>query len=311
MPLLRKRTLLAAKVEAAVGTPETLAAANASFVVYDVEAKIDTEYIARPSQGTASKNPGVIGARGGSISFKIELTGAAALADIFFPSCGLADAATPTGTYALKTAAPGTAAGGLRTLTIGAYIDGRVKKFAGCMGNMKIIGEVGKPLVAEFEYKGVYVATTDEAIPTDTVPALIGPRVANGTFTLGGASPVLGSFEIDLKNEITLREDITAGGGESGYLSAIITDRDPVATFQQESALVATRDDYGIYLAGTTQALVVVVGSDAGNILTLSAPAAQISEINDEDKDGVLADALQLSFCRSAADDDEFTIAIS
>ena len=94
MSLLRKKMVLAAKLESTIGTAESLAAADADYNVYDIEIDPEADEQARASQGSASKLPTTIGARMVNISFKVEMHGSGTVdtdpewASVFLPALG-------------------------------------------------------------------------------------------------------------------------------------------------------------------------------------------------------------------------------
>jgi len=312
MSLLRKKMVLAAKLESTIGTAESLAAADADYNVYDIEIDPEADEQSRASQGSASKLPTTIGARMVNISFKVEMHGSGTLdtdpewASVFLPALGFKDASN---VWTPSTAAPVASASVPRTITIGAYHDGRLMTIAGCMGNGKFVFENGQVPYLECEMMGVYVSTTDATLLAPTLPTVAPPRAANLTFTYGGASPgKVDRVEIDLGNEVVMRPDLATGGGTSGYCNAVIVDRNIRATMSLESALVATFDTYGKWIAATEAAFALDIGGATWNKLEFDAPKAQILEPTMGDRDGIITDEIAMGFNRSAAVDDEFSL---
>lgn len=315
MALLMKRCVLAAKLEAVVGTAETLAATDAQFVARDVEITPEAPYNAREAPGTMSNLPGVVGARMGSATFTLELPGAGsdanpAWADTFLPALGfpVPDNVGSPRTFSFMSTSPTGAVDNTRTLTVGKFESGRLKLLRGAMGTGRFVFENGQIPLLEVELTGAYESITDAAVVAPTLPDLVPPRCSNLTVTLGGNTFETNRIELDFSSSVKLIEDLSTGGGESGYKHAVVTDRDPTVTFQRNSQLVATDDIYGQWLAGTTQALVLNVGGAIWNKLEFAAPAAQYSGIAPADNDGVMADDCTAKLVRSAANDDELTL---
>lgn len=314
--MLRKRSILAAKLETTIGTAISLGASDAVFIpVMDFEITPEAEHHEREAPGSFSRLPGVVGARSGKASFKIEMAGAGsdanpAWADTFLPACGLVvtdDSGAPRA-FALLSQAPVAAAENCRTITIGKYTDGRLTTISGAMGNVKIIGENGKVAYLEFEFTGKYVSETDTALIVPTLPTLVPPRASNITLTIGGNTVQTAKFEIDLGNDIKLIEDMTTGGGTPGYAHAVIVDRNPMLKLQRNSVLVATDDIYGAWLAGTTKAIVIAIGGATWNKIEIAAPAARYTEIKPADNGGLAADDMTLQLTRTSANDNELTL---
>ena len=120
--MLRRKRVLAAKIESTIGTAETLAAADAAMNIYNpiIQATIDME--ARQGQGGFGMFSSVPGGRIGVATFRtyLEWDGTVtepSWADTFLPACGY----VKTGqVYTPRTEAPGT---NVKTLTIGVYQD--------------------------------------------------------------------------------------------------------------------------------------------------------------------------------------------
>lgn len=313
MSLLRKKSVLAAKLEATLGTAETTAAADASFNVYDLEIEPEADEQERSSQGSASKLATTIGARQVKFTFKVEMHGSGTIdtnpdwADVFLPSLGMVD--NGSNVFGVLTKAPVAAASNNRTITLAGYHDGRLMTAAGCMGTGKFVFENGKIPYLECEYFGKYVSTTDSALIAPTLPTVQPPRASNLTFTLGGSNPgKVDRIEIDLQNEVTLRQDLSVAAGDSGYCYATIVDRNVKATMALEAELVASFDTYGKWLAQTEEAFVLDIGGATWNKLEFDAPKAQIMKPKPGDRDGMITDEIELGFNRNAAADNEFTL---
>jgi len=312
MSLLRKKMVLAAKLETTIGTAESLAAADAEFNVYDIEIEPEADEQARASQGSASKLPTTIGARMVNISFKVEMHGSGIASTdpdwalVLLPALGFKDAAN---VWTLSTAAPVASANVPRTITIGAFHDGRLMTIAGCMGTGKFVFENGQVPYLECEMMGVYAGVTDATLLAPTLPTVAPPRAANLTFTYGGASPgKVDRVEIDLGNEVVMRPDLSTSGGTSGYCNAVITDRNVRATMSLEAQLVASFDTYGKWIAASEEAFALDIGGATWNKMEIDAPKAQILEPTVGDRDGILTDEIAMGFNRSAAVDDEFSL---
>lgn len=312
-PLLAKRHILAAAVEATVGTAETLDATDADYLVRNLEVDVEADEAEREYQGTASPNANAIGARMVTFTFEIECHGKGSAgvpdwASVFLTGCGMYD---DSNTMKFATAAPAAAGNVGRTLTIAAYQDGRRIIAAGCMGNCVFVAESGRPLVARFTFMGKLSAIADVALLSPTPPTVTPPNCSNLTWSWNSQSPSVAAIEIDFQNEVYLRPDFGSGAGASNYAAACITTRRPVITFSAEAVLIATHDVWNNWLSATTGAFSLAVGTAQYNIMTLAAPAAQTIQPSSTTRDGLQADDITLLCTRSAADDDEFTIAFS
>ncbi len=312
MSLLRKKSVLAAKLETTLGTAIATSAADAAFNVYDLDIAPEADEQERMSQGSASRLSTTVGARSVKFTFKIELHGSGTLntnpdwANVFLPALGMVET---TNVFAVVTGAPVASSGNPRTITLAGYHDGRLLTAAGCMGTGKFVFENGKVAYLECEFTGKYVSTTDATLIAPTLPTVQPPRSSNLTFTYGGSNPgKVDKIEIDLQNEVSLRQDLSASAGTSGFAYAVIVDRNPKAIMALDAQLVASFDAYGKWLAQSEEAFVLDLGGATWNKLEFDAPKAQILKPKPGDRDGVITDEIEMQFNRNAAVDDEFTL---
>ena len=311
MTLLRKKSLLAAKLEATIGTAETLAAGDAAFIAINPELNPEADEHPRQAPGTLSPLADVIGARRGVAEAEIEMegkgsSGSPAWASVFLPACGMWD---DSNTWKLKSGAPSTVAGNPRTITVARYVDGLRYMLAGAIAqSAAIVMENGQPPRLRLGLIGKYSSVADATMLAPTLPATVPPRCNSLTLTIGAASIRCNRIEIDLGLETVLRQDVTDA---SGYYAGCITGRRIVVNAEPEAELVTTRDDYGLWLAGTTAALSIVVGTSEWNRFTITIPAAQRLQVKPGDRDGVLTTQIQFLATRSAANDDEMTLAFT
>jgi hypothetical protein len=315
MTLLMKRRVIAARLESVAGTGVELTADYGAFLAYDASIQQNMDSEVRQMQGKFSPLGATLGAHLGTLNFSMELTGSGSggapvpgWADVLLPACGFVKA---TATFSPESTAPGAAGAGTKTITIGLFEDGVLKKLTGAMGNCKLTGEAGKRVMLEFEFQGVWNAPVDSALITPTYPTVSPLRMVSSAFTITEGStdwtPKLSKFELDFGNELTVREDVSAA---AGVYAALITGRRLNGTMDPESTLVATNDLYGDRLALTEKELSIVLGSVAGNIVTLAAPALQFIDPQEGDRNGMQVDEVAFQLNASSGDD-ELTITFS
>jgi hypothetical protein len=282
MVMLKRKRILAAKIETTTGTAEVLAAADAAFNAYNVTIQTDIEKTPREGQGSLGHLFSVTGGHKGKVTFSIDLgwdgTSAEPLwADTFLPACGLVKS---TNTFRPSSTVPSTS---VKTLTIGVYEDGLFKSIRGASGNMKLNCEAGKMVTAEFEFSGIWVAPTDVALIAPTYPTVAPLRYARGVTTFNSVALQCQTVTLDLANTVTYRES-SATGNESGYISTVITNRRPIVTVNPEAKLVATRDDFGQFLASTEASLVFEIGGPSSSKIVFTAPKASLESIAEGDR---------------------------
>ena len=173
MPLLKKLTTMAAKVESTIGTAESLTASEGVFNIYDPEVSAEIEVEGREANGSFDNLSGVSGSQAGTLTFKTDAgwsgTGTPEWADTLLPACGYVESSQ---VFRPTSEAPGS---NVKTVTIGFYEwagsgDALFKVLAGAVGNFKIMADAGKVVMIEWEFKGVWQAPTDVTMIEPTYP---------------------------------------------------------------------------------------------------------------------------------------------
>ncbi len=309
MKLVRK-TVIGVKTETTQGTAATLAATD-FMLAEDVKIKPVVEMLDRNYyRSTLSPIASVAGKRMFDLTFKLELKGSGSAGTVYAPidaciqACGFTS--TPSAgvsvTYAL-TSAPASANfyGPGKSATFEVYMDGIKHVMAGCLGNMKITAEVNKYAYLEFTFKGIYAAPTDGSAPTQTYLAQKPAVVVSAALSLAGLSAVASKFEIDLGNEVVERPSLSASTGLLGF---VISARKPVGSCDPEAETIAAHPFWANILASTEAASSIVVGSVAGNIVTITAPKTQYTAAPYGDRNSILTFDVALQFNQNAGDDE-------
>lgn len=302
MALLKRKRVMAAKVESTPGTAETLTASEGAYNVYDLvmQAAIDVEM--REAQGSFGHLSGVPGARTGTASFKTDIgwDGTATLpswATVLLAGCGWVNSA---GTVTPRSEAPGS---NVKTLTIGGYVDGLKKVIAGAVGTFKVVCPAGRNAYIEWEFTGVWQAPTDTALIAPTYPTTDLPiRYASATSTYNSVALAVENVTFDAGNEIALLESPATA---AGFSYGIITDRYPLITCNPESVLVATQDRFGAWLAATEAEFSVTLDGPSNATLEISAPKAQITNVQEGDRNKVVIDDLEFKCNKNGATADQ------
>jgi hypothetical protein len=310
MPLRLYSTVLAAKVETAEGTPETLTNAEAMLVQKLTFNPTQEQYERDVLRGTLSRIPSVSGKRQAKISFEVEMRGSGAVATApdygpLLKGCGYTETITPsTGPVVYK---PGTS-GLSNSLTIGLYFDGVLHKIQGARGNVKFTMENGKPGIMAFEFTGADYVTTDVAILTGmTYPTVVPGAFLSAALLVDTYAAICSKVEIDTGNKVELRESMNSA---SGFLSAIITGRLPKGTMDVEQPLVAGYDFFLKWKTpGTLGSLSLATAAATGNGITVTCPKVRWSGIKPADKTGLRTLGMDFEPCLSTADD-EISISI-
>lgn len=305
MTLLKRKRVLAAKVEATPGTFESLTAAEGVFNVYDFMIQQEIEMEQRESQGAFGMLASVVGGHKAKATFKTDISwdGTATVptwASVLLPSCGLVDA---SGTFTPRTEAPGS---NVKTLSLGCYMDGMYKKMRGCVGNFKLVCPTGKRAYIEWEFSGIWITPTDTAMITPTYPTASPLRYATSTTTFNSVALCLENLTLDCGNEVMMRE---CAVNASGYITGIITNRIPKVTGNPEAKLLATRDPWAQLLASTEAALSWTIPGPDDSYITISAPKAQVANIQEGERNRLVTDEIEWQLNRNGSTaDTEFSI---
>lgn len=306
MPLLRRKAVFAAKVEATIGTAESLTGAEGVFNARDFEIQPTVPVTRREGQGGFNYLPGIPEGMMGTCKIVHDLTyngtDIPTWASVLLPACGWVDSA---GTFSPKTEAPGS---NVKTLTIGHYKDGKRSLLSGAMGTFKIFAPTGKTAYIEFTFTGKYSSNeTDTAIISPTYPSVLPLRVAAGALTWNSVALCTSMVEVDAGNSVIMRECVNATD-RSGYVSALVTNRAPVITADPESVLVATQDRDALWLTSSPQAFSLQIGA-SGSAITIAAPKAQLENKQQGNRSDMLIDNLTWLATAGSSVDTELTIA--
>jgi hypothetical protein len=307
MPLLKRLSTMAAKVETTIGTAETLTASEGAFNAYDIsiQANIDSEE--REAQGSFDMLSQVVGARGGTMTFKTDIAVESGAGNPgwseLLKGCGYSESSQ---VWTPKSEALGSVGAVIKSMTIGVFINGLYKVLAGAVGTFKIVCPSGKMVTIEWEFRGVWQAVTDSALIAPTYPTGPPSRFGSAVITYGGVAQCVENVTFDAGNEIILRE---CPDTAAGFVSGLIVSRKPMITLNPEMQLVATEDKYGSWLAGTESAFSCTIDGTTGLVtnsnVIISAPKAQIINIQESDRNRMMVDEVTLSCNKNAAAKDQ------
>lgn len=301
MTLLKRKRVLAAKIESTSGTAESVTASDAAFNVYDVVTTQEVDMIQREAQGGFAMEAAIAEGRKGKVAFKIDASwdGTAtepSWADTFLPGCGWVKSGQ---VFTPRTEAPGS---NVKTLTIAVYTDGVRKLLYGAAGTFKLVCPTGKVAYFEFEFSGIWGGVTDAAILAPTYPTDKGLRYASSTTTWNSVALCLENLTLDSGNVVTPRECAT---NESGYHAFLVTNRMVKVTGNPEAKTVATQDRWGKLLDSSEHALTWDLDGPTNSKITIAAPKAQILSINEGDRNGLVTDEIEWSCNRNGSNIDQ------
>lgn len=302
-PLLKRRRILACKAETTPGTAEALTAAEAAFIAYDAMLQQSAEMEERLAQGSFNRHPSHVSRRMGRMTFKSHFIASSATPAgwaSWLAGCGLG---YNTSYYQASPLAPDGAGSATDSLTFGLYTDGKLKQIHGAMGNGVLNLPAGRVGFAEWDFQGIWDAPTDVALLVPTYPSVAPMRVVSSALALGAYGDFkVGNIRIDIGNVLYPREDVDAA---SGIYFVCVSDRLTKITIDPEAGLVATKDVYGEWLAGTEADLTCVL-SNGSYKCTITVSDVQIINPQEADRSGVEVDSLE---CQANTDDLKLTFA--
>jgi hypothetical protein len=302
--LLTRRVQVAAKIEVTKGTAETLAAANAKLLAYEPVFNFDpTQFKRNPYRKTISRMNSIPGQRLCELTLQCEVMGppfankgTSSIFATLLRACAFSESlsAGVSSTYVPIST-------GYETITLAVYEDGVVKKLCGAMGNVRLILKVGEPIMAEFTFQGKYSTHSDTALLSPTYPASLPLIFQNATVTVFGDSLLMQNLEINMQNTVVMRDkpqDVT------GFDYAIITERNPIMTFDPEAELVATHDFMAKLISTTEAAVSIVIVATDNTELTISLPKARYTGLPSGDRDGVRTYSATCELNMNSGDDE-------
>lgn len=306
MPKYTRQLLLLAKKETVYGTdPVPTAAVNAMLVSNAKLTPLDGDEVKHEYQRPYFGNSGAaLVTRRATLSFETEMSGSGAAGTapgyaVLFEGCA---ASVTVAAGVSVTVAPITS--GQSALTLHCNIDGINHVLTGARGEVKLRADAKTLPKWTWEFTGLWSSpsTVTQAAPTYTAFVdAVGVNKINTSLTLHGVSLVASGFGLEAGNRVVKRDLI---GGES----VLITDRASTAKLVCEAVPLATKDWVTAGANSASGALQLVHGTVAGNIVTISAPAAQIGKPGYSDQDGIVMVDLPLSLNPSASGNNEWSI---
>lgn len=188
-------------------------------------------------------------------------------------ACGVAEGLDP-GTSV--TYAP--ISDGMESGTLYFWVGTTMQIVKGVRGNVSMaFSAQGLPYL-EFELTGIYADPAEVARVTPDLSDFVRPEVVSSTntptFTINGVSMIMRSFSMALNNQVVHRLLV-------GAEQIIIPDRLESISSQVEAVPLGTINPFTLSQAGTQVPVVLVHGTNAGRIATLTCPTVEIGRMPD------------------------------
>lgn len=209
--------------------------------------------------------------------------------------CGLAETITASTKVEYK---PG---GALTAGQCKVFTDGYSRLVEGVVCDMTITGKVGDLARVKFSAKGyTTAAASSETNPTVMLDVANSPVVSSASvFTLAGDVINISEFTFKLGNSL---QALYAISKKEYYLEDFdaMIDIKAIKTKTNETHW----DDL---IAGNVKAIVVTIGTVAGQIIQIDIPFAKPKDVSEEDQSGIVAFS-QTYRCESSVGNDNFTL---
>lgn len=308
-----RKTVILAKVETTSGTDA--APGNTTdavlFWVENLSAKIEEQFAERDVVTGVFATPDQLPyTRRGTITFTVDLASAGAAGtapqwgDLLI-GCGMAEtlSAGVSATYNDVSTA-------LKTLTIWAYMDGELRKFAYCAGNMTLDATVGSVGKLAFTFTGLVTSVAAGTNPVPTLSAWQRPQAIGPAFgtklTLGGtmaAGVISGGTSFDWKS---IQSDM---GNDVQYDELVTTET--VAIYGRNSTLTVVADltvaaevqKYADMHAGTRTSIGFTQGTAGGGKVSFFTPNAFLTAVEDNVDGNKLLTSLTFGLSALTAND--------
>ena len=301
MPLLKRKRVLAAKVETTIGTAESLTATEGAFNAYSVMIQPTIEVEEREAQASFNRLCGISGARIGTATFRTDLgwdgtTTMPTWATILLTGCGIVESSQ---VFTPRSEAPGT---NVKTLTIGSFQDGKLRSIAGAMGTGRLVMPSGRMAYIDWTFTGVWQVPTDTAIIAPTYPVAKPIKFNSATVEFDSVGLQVESMTVDFGNNVIMREDPSTA---AGYISALVTDRYPKITANPEAVLAATQDRHTQWLNSSEAALTATLSGPTDSKIVISAPKAQILNNQESDRSMMQVDDIEFGCNKNSTTNDQ------
>ncbi len=304
-----KKSVLYAKIETTSGSDITPTPSDNGIIAFDIDLSVKADMKER-NTGNADRSlySNIRGKTSVELKFWIELKGGgtAGTAPKWAPLLQACDR--------LQTANAGTSvvytpALVSQTCTIYVNMDGILHKIVGCAGDTEIDLTSGEIARLNFTFSGVYAVSTDGVVSAVTPDTTTGLITKGTTTTFGSYAAIIEKLLLKFGNSVVERTSLNA---TEGILSFMVGNRNPTGIMTCEAVIMGTSNaDFWTYFdGGTTKALSMVLSGNAGNIVTITAPACKLSAPKYGDRDGLRTFDIEFQCARSSGND-EMTITLT
>ena len=306
-----RKKVVFAKAEAVAGTAEAVVAADA-VLAHNVElTPLVAEYLDRELERSAlGASEQIPAGQHASIAFGVEFASSGALGTVpgwgdLMQACGFSETIDANIDVEYSPVSDGE-----KTCTIIVFIDGVKQTLSGCRGSWSLeFPRQGVPRL-RFAFLGVMSAPADDTPVNPDATAYQLPVIPSNANTptfsfLGEAGLKLSSLTLDMGVETAYRQVIGAAD------EVAINARSPSGQITIDTPDMAEANFVQKAFDGSTGALQLIHGTQAGHVLQLDCPKVQVREPSYSEDSGVWQ--TQLSYTplpNAAAGNDEVTLTV-
>jgi hypothetical protein len=210
---------------------------------------------------------------------------------------------------------PGIAA----SISIGLSKDGVRESLKGARGSVSVSGNIGEPLLLNFNFQGIKDAVVDSGSVSGityndlTPPVLLGATMSIGddgiTSSTGQKTVCATALNIDFANDLQYRRCMSAATGIEGIYQ---NGRTPTMTLDPEQSPELDFDFMANYFAANNVRMDIVAGSATANKFRLKMNNMALQSIGQGDRNGLIVRdvsfALHSGTSSSVAGDNEFAL---
>lgn len=187
-------------------------------------------------------------------------------------------------------------------------IDGLLHEIPGARASFSIDLSQGQRPILTYTLSGLYKEPNDGG-PLNGDPIRTAPSpVTNANLILGALDMSLvavTSVQMDIGNQVSLRQDIQAA---DGVTSQFVEDRTPSGSINPDKRSISEFNPYTDWSAANKVAVAAGLGSARGSRVRVVAPETEYTEIGDEERNGLAAYALGFE---PTGDDNELLVIYS
>lgn len=189
------------------------------------------------------------------------------------------------------------------SITLVMYKDGVKHVMPGAFGTFEIEATAGDFAKINWTFTGLYVAPTDNTMPTPTYERTLPSQVELARLRIDGFYAIVEKFTFNQGNDIQVRPDVSSA---DGYIGTRLVARSPEGGINPEADTVANQNFWSKMATAERMPFQMRVGTATGNTVWFLAPGVQYTGLTYQDRNGILSYDAGLSFPFYQGDDENF-----